>query len=420
MASNVRENSKDLKHNIQELQEEIYQIKDNKCVDLIQEDGLIRTYDQRKYKTTLLKLYKNTFELEKNNYVQFKTTFKKVESCWGNYLSALIEELEYIKSQHTIRVPIENNSFKWVSDKNKVNEMVYYINSEKKTYRLWAEENKKSVKKVMLDLSGNRIIQAIVVVVIFISIPILVNYTVTKPAPINVETDNDWIGFLGDYIGGIFSAFVGGIVAYYISKSQIDRQKAKDFDDRIINLKIDRIPSIVDAVNSIKYLLVQERSYFQVVFEVLEKNDRLARKMEVNELRLIIENSIIKMDENKSKIFDSLDSFTKKINNDRALIYQWTFYANSIHNDILDLIRSASTFQEYIVSLLKNIPSQQNKMYPEDVKDKFTKLCNNYDNTEYNLYSLEIDLQNYLSKDVFGNVIDKMNKDDYFYGRRSD
>lgn len=97
---------------------------------------------------------------------------------------------------------------------------------------------------------------AIVIISLVIFVPLVVNLLLIIPSPkiFSLNNDNAWIGFFGNYSGGI----IGGIVAFLIVKIQIKNQKEnsekeiRDIQDKEKNLRIyNQLPSLV----KLKFLL---------------------------------------------------------------------------------------------------------------------------------------------------------------------
>ena len=132
------------------------------------------------------------------------------------------------------------------------------------------------MKKKEKRLNVKLIISIIFVILIFILIPLAINWIASIPNPY-VKGDPEsveatWIGFWGSYLGGFFSALAGagvsGLVAFFLIYKQVEENRRSEtllifstkFNEDFQMIKKDIIQNIAEIHNSLQFYHLGECS----------------------------------------------------------------------------------------------------------------------------------------------------------------
>jgi len=357
--------------------------------------------------------------LQKTN-LWFPRKTKMLESAWNLYFDSLNKELKYLKSQKTKKyIDKKTNAPIWKADQIAINKLQKYINDSKHAYDSWTENNTLTFRKICTNAYKNPLIKvfiySLVLILFFVFIPFIVNQVVSLKPPfnINVAQDNDWIGFWSTYIAGTLGAFIGGFIAYLISIYQFKKQEQLSKEDRILSLVMENIPEIISDLNQLSYLINLDSSYVSTLIKLdSEYNSKKYDERFKTEAKKFLD----LIHENKVNLFNQLECITTNVNSNRIMINHIVDYYKSINTEILELIASTKTIEDYYSSIIDNITESTNiSNQSSEIIKTFESIRYKKNRAIYELYSIETELQNDLSFAIHGQrVLKKQSFSDYF------
>lgn len=108
----------------------------------------------------------------------------------------------------------------------------------------------------------NKKVKIILCIIGIMLCPIVVGIIVSIPSLKGLPTaDNEWIGFWGNYAGGLVGAAIGGFVAYLIAKKGFDNQRIADNNAHMNQFRVDNLLKLNSTVITLKQKVELQNSY---------------------------------------------------------------------------------------------------------------------------------------------------------------
>lgn len=119
----------------------------------------------------------------------------------------------------------------------------------------------------------------IILAILFVGAPILSGLLVSFPFVNWLQTDNDWIGFWGSYIGGSIGAIIGDFVAYKVAQYGFNEQKVLDRENHITELKVEKISKFVSCILALQQRLTLHKSYINTAYNAIKSLYKKQKKL---------------------------------------------------------------------------------------------------------------------------------------------
>lgn len=261
----------------------------------------------------------------------------------------------------------------------------------------------------------------IILAILFIGSPLLSGLLVSLPSVKWLQTDNDWIGFWGSYIGGNVGAIIGGFVAYKVAQYGFNEQKTLDRENHITELKVEKISDFVSCILVLQQRIALHKSYIDIAYNSIKslymkrgKSDEI--RFDSNIFDLSHAQDTIR--NNRKDIYHQLEVYQNHHEIISYLIRHYGETINKVHSDNLALLNLSNQF-ESLFELCKKETFSQNKTISFESFDKgLADFNNTYNNVDYELYLLKVKLKNEIATELnlSGSILE--DKEAYLAQRR--
>jgi len=106
----------------------------------------------------------------------------------------------------------------------------------------------------------------------------------TTPHIIAVDTESQWIGFWGNYLGALMGGVLSGLVAIFVMNGTLKsgkRERKQDEINNFVNWIIEQTSEIMECIESLIYCGTEYMAYDELSVELLQKLHEKKRKARV-------------------------------------------------------------------------------------------------------------------------------------------
>jgi len=368
-----------------------------------------KAYNEKAYNEKQLVIAKKELSLGLNKYSEHEITKKDLVKTWENYNQLLSNKLEWLKGER----PIRTKNYDYVQDMTAINELQDFINEEFNKYQSVINNRPVRCGNVINFIKNNTVA---LIIFTLLGIPILIGIIVSIPSIQYLSTQNDWIGFWGNYSGGIIGATIGGFVAYKIAKNGFEKQRQLDREEKITEMRMKSLPDFILAIISLQQKIQQEKQYLKILYPLVRttyEKEVLKGKISFDSIKdkLIDGQKLIK--ENKIVIYDSLELYQKHYEINRFLVIKFEQKIQLAYDASLLVINQSVGFEDLFSVCAQDEISLENRIDLKSFDESYKKLQDLYDNVSYMLYEIIVALRNEISRDLFQIRFNKISKENY-------
>lgn len=351
----------------------------------------VKCIDEKKFRKVDIQLKKQQLLLGIYKYRFFIIKKRQVIELLQEYKKSLSKELEWLNTQKT-----KKNGDKYILDYKKIYIYKEFIKSEEESYMKAINSKFDWIKKTGNKIKENGII-IILIMVIGIITPIIIGIVVSTQSTMWLETDNDWIGFFGSYIGGIVGAIIGGVVAYKVAQYGFKSQRELDKESKVIELKISNLTNFISEIVPLQQNTLLYYEYIVLTFNHLY-NEKFYKKTDLDKVFIGIPTTLELIRTKRDEINDILDRCQKEYEISRFLIRKFQDEIDRTLNEEVNILNQSESFIGFFSSCDKK--DNTDTINWGGLKKKMNGFNNKYKELDYSLYKIIASLRNEISLQI--------------------
>ncbi len=381
--STLIERCGNLEKEIQAISEEIFEARNKKNVMKVVGEKFVPFHDEEAVSRLKERKAKLCVEQAIIKFCLFKIDEDTVYIAKDAYIKILKKKLKKMMGECTVK-----KNGKWVVNEDEIDRFKAYISSEESDIYTELKHAKASRWKELAKRHP-----FIIAFSFLLGLPIASAVSVITPSPLHVPINNDWIGYLGSYFGTVIGSGIGGFIAYRIATYQFDLHNNNILEERKFNYEKDFLTDFVRVLLRIKRDFSLEQAYLKNI-QNLRKGSTIAD--DINAIALL-KAALGRIRENKDTIFEDLDEIERNFAMGKAILGDKSYYYKNIHMEILNLIKSTSTFEDLYQSLEDSTDIIERLKTPGLI-DREKELMSKYADIDYNLYTIITMITNTLNQ----------------------